>query len=158
MLFKILHDFSLLIAIITLIIFVKLLFEKKWNFAFRWGIITILTLCFFFLYFVPFHIHLDSENVILISFESGPHYVIDAQLDPSEFQKIDNKLSSLDFKRPFVSDSRIYDAFQNDTVTITNHNMHIYIIFPSDTKTGYVVLNQDAVANITDDLIQYFSS
>lgn len=151
------HAFSILIAVIAFVAAAWLFFQRHHKSACVWALISICAFACFALYYVPFHIRLDSNDIILISFESGSHLVIDNSLEPSEFSNMDERLGALDFKRPFISDARIQDAFQRDTVTVTNGNTNIFIIFPSNESNGYAVLNQEAVADITDEFIQYIS-
>ena len=155
--FAMIHGFSILAAIVSLALSVRLFFAKKRKLACRWGAAAILSLICFALYYIPFHIRLDADRVVLMAFDAGPHLVVDSQDKPEKFHHLDLQLQALAFKRPFLYDARIYDAFRKDTVTVTNNDKTIYVIFPSNTTGGYAVLNQEAVAPVTDEFIQYIA-
>lgn len=152
--FTIIHAFSLLAFILFAVISLKLLLRKHRTSALGCGVAAMLSLFCMVSYYLPFHICLDPDEIVFISFEERSDLVVDVSLDPEGFERLNTQVQALDFRRPVSSDSRIDDASQNDSICLSNQGRNIYIILPSDPNNGYAVLDREAIAPLTDRFLQ----
>lgn len=152
--FTIIHAFSCLAFIIFAAIWFKSFLTNHRKSALGCGVAAMLSLFCMVSYYLPFHIRLDPDEIVLISFEERSDLVVDVSLDPEGFDRLNTQVQALDFRRPVSSDLRIDDASQNDSICLSNQDRNIYMILPSDSDNGYAVLNREAIAPLTDSLLQ----
>lgn len=152
--FDVLHIWSIILAIPALAVTIWLLVTHKRKAACGWGVVTLLLLTGFALYYVPFQVRLDTDSLVLVSYEGGPHLVINNSVSPDDFSAMDRQLEGLTFRRPFLPDERLSDAFRRDTVTVNNDDRNIFVVFPSDGESGYAVLDDEAIAEVTAEFVQ----
>lgn len=154
---NVIHIWSIVLAVPALGVTIWLLVTHKPKAACGWGAVTLLLLAGFALYYVPFQVRLDTDSLVLVSFEDGPHLVINNSVSPDDFSAMDRQLEGLTFRRPFLPDDRLSDAFRRDTVTVNNDDRNIFVVFPSDGERGYAVLNDEAIAEVTEEFVQYLN-
>lgn len=152
--FDVLHIWSIVLAVPAVAVTIWLLVTHKRKAACGWGVVTLLLLTGFALYYVPFQVRLDTDSLVLVSYERGPHLVINNSVSPDDFSEMDRQLEGLTFRQPFIPDDRLSDAFRRDTVTINNGDRNIFVIFPSDGERGYAVLDDEAIAEVSEEFIQ----
>lgn len=154
---NVIHIWSIVLAVPALAVTIWLLVTHKRKAACGWGVVTLLLLAAFALYYVPFQVRLDTDSLVLVSYQDGPHLVINNSVSPDDFSEMDRQLEGLTFRRPFLPDERLSDAFRRDTVTVNNADRNIFVVFPSDGARGYAVLDDEAIAEVTEEFIQYLN-
>lgn len=151
---RILNTLSLLIFLIAAVWSVRSFLDRAQRAAWGWAAAALLSLMAFGAYYLPFHIRFDPDDLILISPADGPHQAISCDREPDLFSQIAAPCEALAFRRSFFPDARLPDAFQRDDITLSNHGRDFYIVLPAGGAPGYVVLNDEASAPLTADLLQ----
>ena len=151
---NVIHIWSIVLAVPALAVTIWLLVTHKREGACGWGVVILLLLAAFALYYVPFQVRLDTDSLVLVYFEDGPHLVINNSVSPDDFSEMDRQLEGLTSRPPFLPDERLSDAFRRDAVTVNNADRNIFVVFPSDGARGYAVLDDEAIAEVTEEFIQ----
>ena len=154
---NVIHIWSIILAVPAFAVTIWLLVTHKRKAACGWGVVTLLLLAAFALYYVPFQVRLDTDSLVLVSYQDGSHLVINNSVSPDNFSEMGRQLEGLTFRRPFLPDERLSDAFRRDIVTVNNAERNIFVVFPSDGARGYAVLNNEAIAEVTEEFIQYLN-